>query len=44
LLESQPKLGYKILKTIARLTSLRLRQADDTMAGLLGSSRDHTIV
>lgn len=44
LLESQPKLGYKILKTIARLTSLRLRQADDTMAGLLGTSRDHTIV
>jgi CRP-like cAMP-binding protein len=44
LLESQPKLGCKILTAMARLTSLRLRQADETMAKLLGSSRDHTIV
>jgi CRP-like cAMP-binding protein len=45
LLESQPKLGYKILKAIARLTSLRLRQADDMLAGLADTpSNHHTIV
>ena len=45
LLESQPKLGYKILKAIARLTSLRLRQADDMLAGLSDTpSNHHTIV
>lgn len=44
LLESQPKLGYKILMAMARLTSLRLRQADDMLAGFPDTSRDHTIV
>ena len=43
LLESQPKLGYKVLKAMARLTSLRLRQADDMLAGFPGTSREFTI-
>jgi len=43
LLESQPKLGYKILRAMARLTSLRLRQADDMLAGFGGVSRDFTV-
>jgi CRP-like cAMP-binding protein len=43
LLESQPKLGHKILKAMARLTSLRLRQADDMLAGFPGASRDLTV-
>ncbi len=44
LLESQPKLGYKILKAMAHLISLRLRQADDMLAGLSDTPHDHTIV
>ncbi|TAL10349.1 MAG: cyclic nucleotide-binding domain-containing protein [Nitrospirae bacterium] len=44
LLESQPKLGCKILGAIARQTSLRLRQADDILAGLPGgSAHDFTV-
>ncbi len=43
LLESQPKLGYKIIKAMARLTSLRLRQADDVLAGFPGTSREFTV-
>jgi hypothetical protein len=43
LLESQPKLGYKILRAMARLTSLRLRQADDMLAGFPGPSREFTV-
>ncbi len=44
LLESQPKLGSKILKAMARLPSLRLRQADDMLAGFSDTSSNHTIV
>jgi CRP-like cAMP-binding protein len=44
LLESQPKLGYKILKSIARLTSLRLRQADDMLAELANTPINPSIV
>ena len=44
LLESQPKLGYKILRAMSRLTSLRLRQADDMLAGLSDTPSNHTIV
>jgi CRP-like cAMP-binding protein len=43
LLESQPKIGHKILRAMARLTSLRLRQADDILAGFPGTSRDLTV-
>lgn len=43
LLESQPKLGYKILKAMACQTSLRLRQADDMLAGIPGASRELTV-
>lgn len=43
LLESQPRLGYKIIKAFARLTSLRLREADDMLAGFPGALRDLTI-
>ena len=43
LLESQPKLGYKILKAIARQTSLRLRLADDMLARFPGLSSEFTI-
>ena len=43
LLENQPKLGHKILKAMARLTSLRLRQADDILAGFPGASHDFTV-
>ena len=44
LLDSQPSLGYKMLKTMARHTSQRLRQADDMLAGFPGTSRDLTIM
>ncbi len=43
LLESQPKLWYKILKAIARQTSLRLRQADYMLAGFPGPAREISI-
>ena len=43
LLDSQPRLGYKIIKVFARLTSLRLREADDMLAGFPGALRDLTI-
>jgi CRP-like cAMP-binding protein len=43
LLESQPKLGHKIFKAMARLTSLRLRQADDMLAGFPGLPNELTI-
>jgi CRP/FNR family cyclic AMP-dependent transcriptional regulator len=44
LLDSQPSLGYKMLKTMARHTSQRLRQADDMLAGFPGTLRDLTIM
>jgi CRP-like cAMP-binding protein len=43
LLESQPRLGHKIFKALARQTSLRLRQADDMLAGFPGTSRELTV-
>ena len=43
LLESQPKLGYKILTAIARQTSLRLRMADDMLARFPGLTNEFTI-
>jgi CRP/FNR family cyclic AMP-dependent transcriptional regulator len=43
LLESQPRLGHKIFKALARQTSLRLRQADDMLAGFPGASRELTV-
>jgi CRP-like cAMP-binding protein len=44
LLDSQPSLGYKMLRTMARLISQRLRQADDMLAGFPGTVRDLTIM
>ncbi len=44
LLDSQPSLGYKMLKTMARHTSQRLRQADEMLAGFPGTSRDLLIM
>ena len=43
LLESQPKLGYKIIASIARQTSLRLRLADDMLARFPGLTNEFTI-
>jgi len=43
LLENQPRLGHKIFKAMARLTSLRLRRADDMLAGFPGTSRELTV-
>lgn len=43
LLDHRPRLGYKMIKALARVTSLRLRRADAMLAGVPGTSYKLTV-